>query len=257
MDPTQPKRRAVTSLRPTQIDLRAILKQPTPRIDLKIPAIQASTGAFLKSLLDLKAESIARITNRRSRFELEKTKIEDRQRAVELETNQCKLQEIKLLQDLERESEERKEAEASVADLKRQLAAFRDRLQSVQEEIERYNASNAELRREKDKERDILIANAATLSPQCDICERRFSFRIRGVEAGRLMVCFWNIQQSDPTRECSVIIDLSGPLYKVPMSSPMLPNLPLYLDQLNGTRDIYTFIRAIRSAFVDVLNEKD
>ena len=48
--------------------------------------------------------------------------------------------------DLEREKEERKDAELSVAAFKRQLASLRERCSSVELEIEQYRAIAADLR---------------------------------------------------------------------------------------------------------------
>ena len=49
--------------------------------------------------------------------------------------------------DLEREKEERKDAELSVAAFKRQLANLRDRCSAIEAETEQYRAITANLRR--------------------------------------------------------------------------------------------------------------
>jgi hypothetical protein len=62
-----------------------------------------------------------------------------------------------------------------------------------------------------------------------------------------------------------VVIDVSSNLYKsmpparflvvvtdgllVPTTSPVLPTLPIMLDELNETRDLYAFIKQVRQAF--------
>ena len=38
----------------------------------------------------------------------------------------------------------------------------------------------------------------------------------------------------------------------VPTTTPFLPTLPILLDELNDSRDVYAFIRRIRAAFQEL-----
>lgn len=35
-------------------------------------------------------------------------------------------------------------------------------------------------------------------------------------------------------------------------STPLLPTLPIYIEQLNESRDVYAFIKQVRRAFEDL-----
>lgn len=130
-----------------QIDLGSILAQPNPQIDLRIPAYEASTSNFLKAVSNYSTRAVAEITKRKEKYALEKKKLADKTAAVESETNQCKIKEIELVATLEKEREEKGEAEQSVAVYKRQLATLREKCASIDVEIEQYRAITANLRR--------------------------------------------------------------------------------------------------------------
>jgi kinetochore protein Spc25 len=131
----------------TQIDLGSILAQQNPQIDLRLPAYEASTRNFLKAVSNYSNRAIGEITKRKEKYALEKKKLADKTVAVESETNQCKVKEIELVATLEREREEKSEAEQSVAAYKRQLASLREKCASIDVEIEQYRAITANLRR--------------------------------------------------------------------------------------------------------------
>jgi kinetochore protein Spc25, fungi type len=92
---------------------------------------------------------------------------------------------------------------------------------------------------------------------------------VEGIEKDRLLVRFTHIAKFDLEREFSFVLDVSNRLYKglvidaasfcslthiglVLTTTPLLPNLPILVDQLNESRDVYAFIRQVRSAFQDL-----
>jgi len=170
-----------------------------------------------------------------------------------VETNQCKLKEIELVADLEREKEERKEAELSVAAFKRQLGSLREKCAAIDAEIEQYRAINEDLRREKNKERSTLSEQASHIPLELNATERRLSCVVEGIETDQLLIRFHSIDISDPHREVSFVLDLSGSMYKVITSSPHLPTLPILVESLNTTKDIYAFIRQIRKSYQEII----
>ena len=108
-------------------------------------------------------------------------------------------------------------------------------------------------------------SHASRTSPELTECEFRLRTVIEGIDKDKILVRFTHIDPSDPQREYSAVIDVSGDAYKgmpvafmldithpmvlVPTTSPFLPNLPILLDELNETRNIYTFIKHVRQAF--------
>lgn len=82
--------------RPPQIDLKALLAQPNPHIDLKLQAYETSTRNFIKAVSNYKNRSIATIAERRATHIAETKRYAEKVKAVEDETKACKIKEIEL-----------------------------------------------------------------------------------------------------------------------------------------------------------------
>jgi kinetochore protein Spc25 len=131
-------------------------------INLRLPAYEASTRNFLKAVANYGNRAIAEITKHKEWQALERKKVMEKTAVVESETNQCKVKEIELVAGkcrfwielycnwrvivLEREQDKKKQAEQSVATYKRQLASLREKVTSIDVEIEQYRAITANLR---------------------------------------------------------------------------------------------------------------
>ncbi|KAG1809918.1 chromosome segregation protein Spc25-domain-containing protein [Suillus plorans] len=236
-------------VRPTHIDLASILAEPNPSVDLRLYAYEASTSNFLRAVTNYANRAVAEITKHRNAQEADKKRLVEKTVAVKAETNQCKVKEIELLAVMEREKEEVREAETSITALKRQLASIRETCQSVDAEIEQYRALTANLKREKDRERQTLEMHAAQTGPELNACETRLRCHIEGIEKDRLLIRFTHIDKLDIDREFSFVLDVASSSNQVITTTPPLPNLPILLNELNETRDIFHFIRSMRSAF--------
>ena len=111
--------------------------------------------------------------------------------------------------------------------------------------------------------------------PEVAACEDRLKCAIEGIDKDKILIRFTHIDPADLTREFSLVVDVSSRAYKgtssppqsfpfsahewrltnvgpVPTTTPFLPNLPILLDELNESRDIYVFIRRVREAFQDL-----
>ncbi|KAL4254885.1 Kinetochore protein SPC25 [Abortiporus biennis] len=236
-------------VRVSKIDLKTILAQPNPQIDLRLEAYNTSTRNFLKAVSNYTQRAVTEITQRKAHYGAHKNKILDKTKQVENETNNCKVKEIELMAVLESEQEERKEAEQSVAALRRQLASLKDKCASLDVEIEQHRAVAQNLERERNREKSLLEKHAARISPELMECERRLQCFIEGIDKDKILVRFTHVDKSDRSREYSFVLDVSSRLYKVPTTSPYLPTLPILLDQLNESRDVYAFIKQMRQAF--------
>ena len=97
---------------------------------------------------------------------------------------------------------------------------------------------------------------------------------IEGIGPDQILVRFTHLDPTDPAREFSLVLDVSARAYKgpsvlrvpssrcaradvrwrraVPTTTPFLPTLPILLDELNESRDVYAFIRHIRAAFQEL-----
>ncbi|EDR00256.1 uncharacterized protein LACBIDRAFT_314434 [Laccaria bicolor S238N-H82] len=241
-------------LRLPQIDLASVLAEQNPHIELRTHIYENSTRNFLKALITYKNRAIATISDRRKHQAMEKKKVAERVNLVETETNQCKLREIELVADLERENEERKDAELSIAAFNRQLASLRDNCVSIETEIEQYRAISDNLRRAKNKEQSLLHTHASKVLPELNFCEQRLSCVIEGVERDQLLVRFARLQPSDQNCEASFVIDVSNKTYRIITSSPHLPILPILVNALNETGDVYAFVRQVRDQYLELFS---
>ncbi|KAI0823884.1 chromosome segregation protein Spc25-domain-containing protein [Trametes gibbosa] len=242
-------------LRVPKLDLQAVLAQQNPQIDLRLDGYEASTRNFLIAVSNYTQRAVAEIQNRKDAYALEKKRLAEKTQNIEAETNQCKLKEIELIKaaELDKEQEEKKESEASVAAFRRQLSAIKEKCASLDVEIEQHRVVASNLLRERKREQSILNTHAARAHPELAACEAALKCTVEGLGNDKILVRFTHVDPADVQREFSLVIDASARMYKVPTTTPFLPTLPILLDELNDSRDIYAFIRHVRSAFRELV----
>ncbi|TFK22051.1 hypothetical protein FA15DRAFT_671939 [Coprinopsis marcescibilis] len=240
-----------------QVDLAAVLKQPNPHIDLGTQAYEKLTKDFLKSLAAWKTTAITSISQMRTNQESEKKKIQERTQQVETEINQCKLKEIELVAELEREKKERHDIELEVAHFQRDLSRLRDKCSTIDSDIEQYRAITENLRREKNKERTTLRKNASRVAPDLKFLEQALSFSIEGFETNRLLFRFGQLDPIDPEKEATLALDVSTRNYRVLASTPPLPSISILATSLNESGDIYLFIKQVREKYREMFQGPD
>ncbi|KIK67424.1 hypothetical protein GYMLUDRAFT_37545 [Collybiopsis luxurians FD-317 M1] len=241
-------------------DLKTTLSNPNEpnlRKDLDIPVFEETLQNFLQAVNSYKNRSIAAITDKRAKDAAEIKRAQEKAQKLETETNKCKVREIELMATLEKEQAERKDAELTVAAFKRQIASLHERSANIQAQIDEYRVLAASLRADKGKERATLNAHASRITPDLKAFETLLACKIEGIEKEQLLITFTCVDVSDKDREFSFILDVSGYHYRVVKTSPPLPSLPLLVDKLNSTRDIYAFIVQIRQEFHTMANGED
>ncbi|KAF9034186.1 hypothetical protein BDZ89DRAFT_1062625 [Hymenopellis radicata] len=242
------------TFRVPQIDLASVISSDLPTIDLKLQTYEAVTLRFLKAVTTYKNQIVNEETDSRAVYASEKKRFTEGAHAVEMETNQCKVTELDLAQELSKEAEERKDAEVSVATFKRQLASLKEKCAAIDSEIEQYRAIADNLERERQRERSTLMTHATGAQPDIQTLEKALACVIEGLEAEQLLIRFWFIDPNRPEREFTFVLDVGSSGYKVVTSSPPLPSLPVLVNSLNDSKDIYWFILAMRQAFVKLVS---
>ncbi|KAF7330461.1 Kinetochore protein spc25 [Mycena venus] len=238
-------------LRVPQIDLAAVLADQNPHIDLRVQALETSMRNFLKAVANHKTRTIANIADKRAAHAADKKRTLERITNVEAEINECKMQEIQLVADLQREAEERKEAELGVAAFKRQLTTLRERCTALDSQIEHYRAVASTLEREKKEEREKLGSMATQVASQTDAMEQRLGCVIEGVDKDQILVRMSKIDPSDPEREFTFVLDVSG--FKVLTCAPSLPTLPILAEHLRESKNVLAFIKDVRQAHLEMV----
>ncbi|CDO70507.1 hypothetical protein BN946_scf184569.g50 [Trametes cinnabarina] len=201
-------------LRVPKVDLQAILAQPNSHIDLRLDAYETSTRNFLNAVSNYTQRAVAEITNRKNAYAAEKKRLAEKTQQIEAETNQCKVKEIELIAVLDREQEEKKEAEASVAAFRRQLNSIKEKCASLDVEIEQHRIVAANLMRERKREQAILNAHASRTLPELTACEATLKCAIEGIDKDKILVRFTHIDPVDLDREFSFVLDVSSRSYK-------------------------------------------
>lgn len=116
-----------------------------------------------------------------------------------------------------------------------------------------------------DKERATLGSFSSHIPPQSQSCEQLLGCSVEGVERDRLLIRFSHLEPSDPEKEATMVLDTATDVYKgrlfscpdynftygvsVITSSPQLPSMQILVHALNESRDIYTFLKDVRTAF--------
>ncbi|KAI0761551.1 chromosome segregation protein Spc25-domain-containing protein [Trametes elegans] len=236
-------------LRVPKLDLPSVLAQQNPQIELRLDAYEASTRNFLAAVSNYTQRAVAEITHRKGAYAAEKKRLAERTAQIETETSECKLREIALIAELDREQAEKKESEAGVAAFRRQLNQIKEKCASLEVEIEQHRIVAANLMRERRREQSILGTHASRAQPELAACEAALKCALEGIGPDQILVRFTHVDPAEPAREFSLVLDVSARIYKVPTTTPFLPTLPILLDELNESRDIYTFVRRIRDAF--------
>lgn len=134
---------------------------------------------------------------------------------------------------MEREQEEKKEAELSAAAFRRQLALLKEKCASLDVEIEQHRAILQNLQRgefcpalysctfrsnavatERNRERSLLNSHAGQISPELAECEQRLQCIIEGIDKDRVLIRFTHVDRTDTSREFSVVFDVSERAYR-------------------------------------------
>lgn len=145
------------------IQLSQILAQPHPEIDLRLESYEKTTREFLDAVSNYTVQAVDEITRRRDQHALLLKKEAEKRKAMDQEIVDCKVKEIELMKCvflsacsshgltgritvLEQEQLERRESEARVTALKRDLNSVREKCASVDVEIDQLKGSISILR---------------------------------------------------------------------------------------------------------------
>ena len=106
----------------------------------------------------------------------------------------------------------------------------------------------------------------------CSLLERKAENLIFLLVVDQTLIRFLYIDPQDPDREFHIVLDSSSRLFKgeypehslmnyetdirvVAVCHPPIATLPLLVDRLNSSRDMFTFIRDIRAQFVQMVSD--
>ncbi|PPR04663.1 hypothetical protein CVT24_011881 [Panaeolus cyanescens] len=120
----------------SRINLKKLLDQEKPRIDLQIPTYEASTLSFLSALNTHKQRVIAQCSERAEEAKADLRRATKLIQNADSDIKRFKIQEGELKKQIQREAQERQDAEVVVLTLQRQIASVRDSIAAVEAEWE-------------------------------------------------------------------------------------------------------------------------
>ena len=84
------------SHRQQKIDLTAIINSDNPVIDLRLNQYKSNSRAFLQNVVAYKNQFINEEIDARAAYAAEKKRVAENSKAIDAETNQCKVKELEL-----------------------------------------------------------------------------------------------------------------------------------------------------------------
>ncbi|EJT98977.1 hypothetical protein DACRYDRAFT_101583 [Dacryopinax primogenitus] len=248
---------AVTATHPAVagFNLSIILASPQPSIPLHPKPLLHSLAAFQAAVDAYVHKGKQEIGRRKEAQGLRLNEDADRKREMEEAIEREKRREIELIEVLEKERLEAKEMESSLQLLKKQLASLTEQASALDGEANDLRMRINRLRKDKSRDISLLQDRAQSMSPQLALYEGALGFSVTGVKDDILLFKFMHLEESAPTRLFSFVLDLSQQDYIVTMSEPPLGAMPRLVDELNNTRQFWTFIKGVRAAFLTELEE--
>lgn len=237
-------------------DLRKLLAQQNPTIPLYFESTQEKMTAFKSALTTYVTSGQAEIARRREKYDTLQRRERDKTAKMNAEIEQFRVDEMNLMKTLKKEQEEKAEAEAKLAEYNAQFKDVEENRVTVDVELEGLRARAEKLRIEKSQDVAKLERQVALNEPEARALEEVLKWSVEGVERDILKIKFTHLDEMNPAREFSFVIDLSERRYKVSTSSPLLPQMSALVEWLNETREFYWFVKKVRKAFQQYVQDE-
>ncbi|KAF8603129.1 hypothetical protein BDV93DRAFT_606969 [Ceratobasidium sp. AG-I] len=276
-------------------DLRKLLAQQNPTIPLYFESTQEKMTAFKSALTTYVTSGQAEITRRREKYDTLQRRERDKTAKMNAEIEQFRVDEMSLMKSthsnsrlhshasnhllllfflvplhslqlcpsslsgsvaLKKEQEEKSEAEAKLAEYNAQFKDVEENRAAVDLELEGLRARAEKLRIEKSQDVAKLERQVALNEPEARALEDALKWSVEGIERDILKIKFTHLDEANPAREFSFVIDLSERRYKVSTSSPLLPQMSALVEWLNETREFYWFVKKVRKAFQQYVQDE-
>ncbi|WRT68400.1 uncharacterized protein IL334_005376 [Kwoniella shivajii] len=239
---------------PRPISLQAILDESSsnsvsPSIDLQWEPFQRHVEAFLTAVdsytLAARTEIAARATDHVVTMRELKAETEEMERRIQLERER----EGDMLSTLESERHTLSDLTSSLTHLQSSLQKVKDQSSNLESELSSLRKEVKSDRSEKERQSKMLDDMRQRDDVELRELEESIGWKVDGIREDLLLMRFTLLDASDPSKEFSILIDVSKQDYSVPNCDPPLPTLPDLVRQLNHDREFYIFIKRVRKAF--------
>ncbi|KAG8694494.1 kinetochore-associated Ndc80 complex subunit spc25 [Ceratobasidium sp. 394] len=237
-------------------DLRKTLGQQNPVIPLYFESTQERMVALKSALTAYVTSGQAEIARRKDKYETLQRRERNKVAQMNAEIEQFRVDEMNLLKQLKTEQEEQAETEAKLAEFNARLKDIDENRVAVDAELGGLRAKVEKLKLEKSKDLAKLERQAAMNEPEARALEDLLKWNVEGVDPNVIRIKFTHVDEANPAREFSFVMDLSESRYKVSTSSPLLPQMSGLVDWLNETREFYWFVKKVRMAFQQYVQDE-
>ncbi|KAJ3385811.1 kinetochore-associated Ndc80 complex subunit spc25 [Lobulomyces angularis] len=86
--------------------------------------------------------------------------------------------------------------------------------------------------------------------PELKIFEDKLAWKIKTIKTDNIKFSFTHINETNWDEEFSFVLDVSEPMYKVADCIPLISDVDKHVEELNQFRDLFTFLKNMRSSFV-------
>nr|KAJ3412186.1 kinetochore-associated Ndc80 complex subunit spc25 [Polyrhizophydium stewartii] len=166
------------------------------------------------------------------------------------------IKDVKELAARERQDREQEEMEAVISELAQTKSARKAELDKLLSRIDSLSLEIAAKRRaleEKRREREIATQS---LLPDLQVYQHLLAFDIVNQKPNLHRFVFTNIDQSSPRTEHWFELDSTNRAFRLTACKPSIPKADVMVEWLNSSRDLYSFIKAMRRAFVEHVNSR-
>ncbi|KAG8682239.1 kinetochore-associated Ndc80 complex subunit spc25 [Ceratobasidium sp. 395] len=195
-------------------DLRKTLAQQNPVIPLRFESTHERMVEFKSALTAYVTSGQTEIARRKDKYETLQRREKNKIAQMNAEVEQFRVDEMNLLKKLKTEQEEKAEAETQLAEYDTRLKDIEENRVAVDVELEGLRAKTEKLKLEKSKDLAKLERQVAMNEPEARVLEDVLKWSVEGVERNVVRIKFTHIDQANPAREFSFVVDLNENRYK-------------------------------------------
>ena len=246
-----------------------------PTVNFGFEELRERMAQFTARFDDFIERGRKRVLEERNQFRLNVAEIQGQSRTVRnrsrwynsntsIESQRTRRREIDIIEDqsaahqnsLVKESQEQEEMHEAIADLKARKEdhlAHRDELSTAIAEVQK--AIHVRKQAQQQHKR-ALDSQARHNGPELDFWETTLCLRIEGTGVDdQLRFLYSHVDEQDWEKECWFQVDMGGREYEIIGTEPQLEReaLQTVLDRLNETRELATFLKGMRSLFVEAV----
>ncbi|GAB7350918.1 hypothetical protein MBLNU459_g1430t1 [Dothideomycetes sp. NU459] len=227
-----------------------------PSISFGFDDLRDQMARFTARFDDFIERGRKRVLEERNQFRMNMAEVQESQRARKRELEDISNQSVAHQNMLAKEAQEQDEMHETIDELKAQRQEhlihrddLRAQIADVQKAIQVRRHAQQQHQRQLDDQ-------ARHNAPELNFWESNLCMRIEGAgDADQLKFIYTHVDERDWERECAFDLDMSRREYEIVATEPRLEDeaVDAVLERLNETRELASFLKAMRSLFADAV----